>query len=302
VKIPFIPYVQGRNDYTDGDGFKYGIAVHNTSNDASDTGEASYATRRTDGISSHLYGDADSVTQSLDTDDRAGHAGSAEGNGNAIAWEFTGANGKSREWWLANINWPLVGRVNAAIIRHHWPDGSFQVRRATVAEMKANPKVKAFYGHDDMRRAWGGTTHTDPGPNFPWDKLFDVTNAALKGIAVTEVEFNQDDRNTLTADTWRTFGMASMTPVIEYKLPDEPVKRSEPNLLAAAINRAVTAAETGAKTAARLEERAGLDAAAVARELAVLLGPELAAAAREGAKEALAKALTGALAALEADR
>jgi hypothetical protein len=45
--------------------------------------------------------------------------------------------------------------------------------------MKANPRVKAFYSHDDMRRAWGGTTHTDPGANFPWDKLFAVVNAAL---------------------------------------------------------------------------------------------------------------------------
>ncbi|SCL42191.1 hypothetical protein GA0074692_6702 [Micromonospora pallida] len=40
-------------------------------------------------------------------------------------------------------------------------------RRATVAEMKANPKVRAFYGHNDMRLAWGGTSHTDPVPTSP---------------------------------------------------------------------------------------------------------------------------------------
>lgn len=179
MRVPFIPYVQGLNDYTDGDGRKYGLAFHNTSNDASDTGEALYATRRTDGIGSHFYGDADSFTQSIDTADRVGHAGSREGNENAICFELTGANGWSRAQWLANIAWPLLGRVAAAVIRHHWPDGSFQVRRASVAEMQANPKIKACYGHDDMRRAWGGTTHTDPGPNFPWDRLFAVINAAL---------------------------------------------------------------------------------------------------------------------------
>jgi N-acetylmuramoyl-L-alanine amidase CwlA len=113
VRVPFIPYVQGRNDYTDGDNRKYGFAIHNTSNNASDSGEASYAARRTDGISAHLYADADSVTQSIDTEDKTGHAGSGHGNENAISIEITGANGKSRDWWLANVAWDLLGRVIA---------------------------------------------------------------------------------------------------------------------------------------------------------------------------------------------
>lgn len=186
--IPGIPFVQGRNAYTDRDGAKYGIAIHNTSNDASAEAEASYATRRTDGISSHLYVDADSVVQSLDTKDKAGHAGSSTGNENAVAVEITGTNGKSRTWWLANVAWDELGRALAAVIRHHWPDGSFKVRRASVAEMRSNPKVKAFYGHDDMRQAWGGTDHTDPGPNFPWDRLFAAVTAALEGDDVNATQ------------------------------------------------------------------------------------------------------------------
>jgi N-acetyl-anhydromuramyl-L-alanine amidase AmpD len=174
-----IPYVQGRNAYDDRDDRKYGIAIHNTSNTASAEGEASYATRRTDGISSHFYVDLDSIVQSIDTKDRCGHAGSANGNENAVCVEITGSNAKTRDWWLKNVAWVKLGAALAQVIRAHWPDGSFQVRRATVAEMKANPKVKAFYGHDDMRRAWGGTTHTDPGPNFPGDHLFTVVKAAL---------------------------------------------------------------------------------------------------------------------------
>lgn len=179
MRVSFIPYVQGLNDYPDVDRAKYGLAFHNTSNNASDTAEAAYATRRTDGVSSHFYVDKDSATQSIDTKDRCGHAGSREGNENAVCFELTGANGWTRAQWLANIEWGLLGRVAAAVIRSHWPDGSFQVRRASVAEMKTNPKVKALYGHDDMRRAWGGTTHTDPGPNFPWDHLIAVIKTAL---------------------------------------------------------------------------------------------------------------------------
>lgn len=179
MRVPFIRFVQGRNDYTDKDGRHYGWCIHNTSNDASDEGEASYAARRTDGVSSHFYHDKDSVTQSLDTGDKAGHVGSTEGNENSLASEFTGSNGKSRAWWLANVDWEETGRVMAYVLTHDPDFAGFQVRRASVAEMKANPKVKAFYGHDDCRRAWGGTTHTDPGPGFPWDRLFEVVNAAL---------------------------------------------------------------------------------------------------------------------------
>ena len=90
MRVPGVPYVQGRNAYTDADGTKYGIAIHNTANDATAEGEASYATRRTDGISSHFYCDADSLIQSLDTTSRAGHAGSSEGNQHAVAVEITG--------------------------------------------------------------------------------------------------------------------------------------------------------------------------------------------------------------------
>jgi hypothetical protein len=179
MRVPGIPYVQGRNDYQDGDLSKHGIAIHNTSNNASDTDEASYARRRPDGVSSHFYVDANSVTQSIDTQDRAGHAGSTHGNDHGIAVEITGANGWSRQKWLTSVAWDKLGVALAKVIRHHWPDGSFKVRRATIAEMRNNPKVKAFYGHDDMRRAWGGTSHTDPGPNFPWDRLFAAVNKAL---------------------------------------------------------------------------------------------------------------------------
>ncbi|QGU03090.1 N-acetylmuramoyl-L-alanine amidase [Corynebacterium kalinowskii] len=37
---------------------------------------------------------------------------------------------------------------------------------------------KGLYGHDDTR-VWGGTDHTDPGPNFPWDVLRDRVLAKL---------------------------------------------------------------------------------------------------------------------------
>lgn len=175
MRVSGITYVQGRNSYVDADGTKYGIAIHNTSNTASADAEASYATRRTDGVSAHFYADGTKVIQSLDTTARAGHAGSSQGNQNAVAVEIRGVNGWPRDTWLNSVCWDLLGQVLAQVCRTY----GIAVRRASVAEMQANPKVRAFYSHDDMRRAWGGTDHDDPGPNFPWDRLFAAVNAAL---------------------------------------------------------------------------------------------------------------------------
>jgi len=177
MRVSGVQYVQGRNSYSDADGTKYGIAIHNTSNTASADAEASYATRRTDGVSSHFYVDATKVIQSLDTSARAGHAGSSQGNQNAVAVEIRGVNEWSRQTWLDSVCWGQLGRVLAEVCRAY----GIQVRRATVSEMRNNPKVRAFYSHDDMRQAWGGTDHTDPGPGFPWDRLFSAVNAALTG-------------------------------------------------------------------------------------------------------------------------
>jgi len=175
MKVPGIPFIQGRNRY--GTSTKYAIAIHCTANTASARNEASYATRRTDGVSAHFFADDREVIQSLDTADIAGHAGSTEGNTYAIAVEITGLTSWSRDRWLKSVAWGQLAQVLAAVSRHH----NIPPVRVTVAEMKANPRVRGAYDHNQMRQAWGGTDHTDPGPNFPWDHLLRVWQDAMKG-------------------------------------------------------------------------------------------------------------------------
>lgn len=286
MRVPGIPYVQGRNDYTDGDGRKYGIAIHNTSNDASDEGEASYATWRPDGVSSHFYVDHDSVTQSIDTYDRAGHAGSTHGNDHGISVEITGGNGKSRAWWLANVAWDELGRVLAIVIRHHWPDGRFEVRRASVAEMKANPKVRAFYGHNDMRLAWGGTTHTDPGPNFPWDRLFEAVNKHL--TEEDDMPSLDEVRDVVRTETKRACEDAIAGLLIEMVARDTKRGRHTADRLRAVVTYPVTnlikaqqplleaAAQGQGMSADQVAEVAAAVAAAVPEEIAEDVADEIA--------------------------
>lgn len=176
AEYPDIPYDGPPRSYGTTSYGKSYVAVHNTSNDASDTAEADYAQRRTDGTSSHYYADADSITQSLNTAYGANHAGSSMGNRYAVSYEITGANGWTREQWMARVAWPLVARQMARDCRK-W---SVPARLLTVAEMRAG-NIKGFVTHDLMRQAWGGTTHTDPGPGFPMDYLLQLVQRELTG-------------------------------------------------------------------------------------------------------------------------
>ena len=153
------------------------IVIHNTSNDAPATNEASYAKRRTDSVSSHYYVDNQRIIQSLNTDYRAFHVGSSTGNSGGIAYEITGVNAKSRSWWLGNVRWDLL----AAQIRKDCAAHGITPRLLSVSEIKAGKT--GIMTHDQARRAWGGTDHTDPGPGFPMDHLLDL----VKGAAAPSV-------------------------------------------------------------------------------------------------------------------
>lgn len=141
------------------------VVIHSTQNDASAEGEASYATRRSDGVSFHYAVDADSIVQSLDTAYGAHHVGSSTGNRGGIAYECVGFAAWSRSTWLDRLAWPLLARQ----IRLDCADHGITPRLLTVEQIKAG--TSGIITHNQARLAWGGTDHTDPGPGFPLDYL-----------------------------------------------------------------------------------------------------------------------------------
>src|SRR5688572_30087537 len=114
MRVPGIPYVQGRNYQVNPAGRHYGIAVHATASTASARGEAAYAQRRTDGIGSHLYLDDIEIIQSIDTIYKVNHAGSSNGNNYAICLEQTGRNDWTRQQWIDRLDWGQLGYALAA--------------------------------------------------------------------------------------------------------------------------------------------------------------------------------------------
>ncbi|GAB3847297.1 hypothetical protein GCM10029963_28510 [Micromonospora andamanensis] len=175
-----VPFDGPPRGYSNSGSRKRYIAIHNTSNDASPKGEASYAKRRTDKVSSHFYADPKTVVQSLDTKFDAWHAGSTTGNRHAISWELTGGNSWSEAYWRTVID--RIAPVLADVCREH----EITPRWLTRDEAR-DGKTTGFVTHDDMRRFWGGTTHTDPGPNFPRAYLIAAVKRELAGDAPTTV-------------------------------------------------------------------------------------------------------------------
>src|SRR5690554_179240 len=150
------------------------IVIHCTQNTASAANEASYAKRRTDSVSSHYYVDDREIVQSLDTDYVAHHVGSSTGNLHGISYEITGLIQWSRSRWLSSVAWDLLARQ----IRIDCAEHGITPRLLTVAQIRAGQT--GIITHNQARLAWGGTDHTDPGPNFPMDHLLSLV-AGKKG-------------------------------------------------------------------------------------------------------------------------
>jgi N-acetyl-anhydromuramyl-L-alanine amidase AmpD len=163
------------------------IAIHNTSNNAPAVNEASYAKRRPDSVSSHYYVDDERIIQSLNTDLRAWHAGSTQGNSYAISYEFVGTNSKSRDWWLKNIDWDKAAKQIATDMKHF----GIANRHLTSAQMRSG--VTGIVTHDQMSRVWGGSDHNDPGPNFPMDHLIKKINQYLNPPKVEDAVKELED-------------------------------------------------------------------------------------------------------------
>jgi len=169
---PDLQFVQAKK-YAPGrpDGPPLWIVVHDmeaseTSTRAENT--AQYFATLNDGrsVSSHYCCDSDSVVQCVRLGDVAYTVGNRPGNYRGINWEFAGFAQQTREQWLDPFGKAMFAQA-APYIRADARKYGIPLVKRTVAELKAyKPGVTS---HNDLREAFGNTTHTDPGPNFPWD-------------------------------------------------------------------------------------------------------------------------------------
>lgn len=129
-------------------------------------------------VSSHYCVDQDSVVQCVRLADTAWTVGNTQGNRRGINWELSGFARQSREDWLDAASLGAF-RMMAPYVRADAAEFGIPFERRTVAELRA--LRPGFTTHNDLRLAFGVTTHTDPGPNFPWDVFMPMMIGAQEG-------------------------------------------------------------------------------------------------------------------------
>lgn len=164
-RYPDLPYVQGRN-YGPARSFTQLVVIHATDNTASAENEAAYASRRTDGVSSHFYTDGDSTVQSLDTAVIA-YGCFPTGNGRSVQFELCGRSNQISDATMRQAA-PIVARACAEF--------GIPLRKVGPVEMRSG--ARGICGHWDVTLAWQEGDHTDPGTAFPWDTFIGYVQAA----------------------------------------------------------------------------------------------------------------------------
>ncbi len=141
---------------------------------------AAYDARRTDGTSTHFFVDQDSTIQCVLTTDEA-HAARTHGNDRGIQIEVCGRASQTAAQWADAASAGAVeqaARLGVAI-RKKYGKSRFPLINLTPSQLRAGQN--GFCEHKDFTLAYPEDhgTHTDPGPNFPWAKLF---------LRITELE------------------------------------------------------------------------------------------------------------------
>lgn len=134
-------------------------------------------------VSSHYCVDSNSVVQCVRLADTAFTVGNTPGNRRGINWEFSGFAAQTGAQWGDAFSMAML-RTAAPYWALDAARFGIPIERRTVAELRAG--VPGLSTHNDFRVAFGGTTHTDPGSNFPWSAFIQMIKG---GTAVTDARW-----------------------------------------------------------------------------------------------------------------
>lgn len=107
-------------------------------------------------------------------------------NPHSLGYEICGEVTYTREQWLSPEVWPAVVDC-AAQVKADAHKYGIPIHKLTVAETAADHAGQC--GHVDVSEAFHQSDHTDPGPNFPWDRFM----ALLTDQQEADVALSDDD-------------------------------------------------------------------------------------------------------------
>lgn len=122
-------------------------------------------------------------------------------NSRGLHFCLWGRASQTREQWLDANSFPqlqtLAHYIADKSVKHGFPIehlecvgpnwGQTKQQKANAAKAKAKGKIGVL-AHKDATKIWGGT-HGDPGNNFPWDVVEDLTRQYLQGDTDMAAQF-----------------------------------------------------------------------------------------------------------------
>lgn len=100
-------------------------------------------------------------------------------NANSIGIEMCAKAAYTYAQWKSPQVWPMVlraARLAADVcLRHNIP-------AVKIGPMQLVAGQSGISGHVDVSNAWHETTHTDPGPNFPWAEFIQAVQVAMSPV------------------------------------------------------------------------------------------------------------------------
>ncbi len=123
--------------------------------------------------SAHYCIDDDTVIQCVPPEMIAWHAPGANRHG--IGLELAGYARQSRAQWADDFSLRMLG-LGAWLSRQLVQQ--FGIPIAFVDAQGLNADEPGFTTHDEVRKAFGKTTHTDPGESFPMDDFLELVRKA----------------------------------------------------------------------------------------------------------------------------
>lgn len=133
---------------------------------------AEYFTSAGAGGSAHYVVDVAGEEHCLEENRIAWHA---PPNEHSVGIEICGQSTYTRAEWLSDAVWPAVARAASRVAdlcaRYNIP-----AVRLIAADLLAGRH--GICGHNDVTQAWHQSDHTDPGPDFPWDRFITAVTGA----------------------------------------------------------------------------------------------------------------------------
>lgn len=127
--------------------------------------------------SAHTISDPAVNTDMVNEIYRAWHCGN--GNSTSLGDEHTGKAAFTTAQWTTPAGMKML-RLSAARTAKQCRDHNIRPRWLSLAQLANNED--GLCTHNDMRLVRGGTTHTDPGPGFPYALYLQMVNEELGNV------------------------------------------------------------------------------------------------------------------------